>query len=144
MSSSSIIKTTIIILLSIFFFIAGVSKFINVFDKIFLSHQFMVDVYDKLTYEWNDLLSLSLDSIILRKFIGGLELIIGICIFIPSLQLISIFIGLLIMIFASASHFLLEDPLVAYIVPLVAGLSCSYIISLLLSQKSNSSVYKNQ
>ena len=104
----------------------------------------MVDVYDKLTYEWNDLLSLSLDSIILRKFIGSLELIIGICIFIPSLQLISIFIGLLIMIFASVSHFLLEDPLVAYIVPLVPGLSCSYIISLLLSQKSNSSVYKNQ
>ena len=141
MSSSSIIKTTIIILLSLFFFIAGVSKFISIFDKIFLSHQFMIDVYDKLTYEWNDLLSLSLDSLILRKFIGSLELIISILIFIPSLQLISIFIGLLIMIFASISHFLLEDPFIAYIVPVIAGSSCLYIISLLLSQKS---VHKKQ
>ena len=87
---------------------------------------------------------MSLEPVQLRKFIGAVELVVGVSFLIPSLQIITSIIALSIMTSASISHLLLKDPLDAFVVPVIAGLASFFLLQLLLRKESGRGVLKKQ
>jgi hypothetical protein len=115
-----------------FSLLAGLSKFGTMVDKIFLSHEFMVGVYDKVIPMWISQIgngSFTIEPATARYVVGYAEYAAALCFFSFHLRRMGATILLGVMAFAVASHMLLGDPAPAYAVPSIAGLAC---VSLLM------------
>lgn len=126
----NIVQTAIVLILFGFSLVAGFSKFGNTMDRIFLPHSFMVSVYEKVTPLITELIKLPIDHATLRKGVGYAEFAAALLLMRPaaSAKRMGALLLLVIMMFACLCHFLLKDPMGAYMVPAAMGSNCLYLV----------------